>query len=326
MTRLDRFPGIKPVIAAFSVDTGVKGDRLADDASVTLAGLAAPNVTVRLYADGVLLGTTISDESGNWRYVTPEVPDDTHGLVAETGSGRDRQASDPLVTSIDDTAAPGITPIMPDESGLHRISGAERERGIDIFRDDTLLATVTADAAAPVTTGAATATGEEGQGASFQKSAPSTSGGGNAVVLAATTGQQLAVTSSVTPTIFERRVASSADDVEQVAKGTMSLNSGDLELTTDGTKVQTVGIRFTGIDIPPGAIITNAYIQFTVDTVASGAVSLLIRGEDADDAGVFTTAPFNASSRPTTGASVAWLPPDWTIRGVGGLAHRTPAR
>ncbi|MQW85611.1 hypothetical protein GHJ82_01690 [Sinorhizobium saheli] len=213
---------------------------------------------------------------------------------------------------------------MPDESGLHRISGAERERGIDIFRDDTLLATVTADAAAPVTTGAATATGEEEQGASFQKPAPSTSGAGNAVVLAATTGQQLAVTSSVTPTIFERRVASSADDVEQVAKGTMSLNSGDLELTTDGTKVQTVGIRFTGIDIPPGAIITNAYIQFTVDTVASGAVSLLIRGEDADDAGVFTTAPFNASSRPTTGASVAWLPPDWTIRGEAGLAQRTP--
>ncbi|CAN7704993.1 metallophosphoesterase [Pararhizobium sp. LjRoot238] len=134
----------------------------------------------------------------------------------------------------------------------------------------------------------------------------------------------IAVVSSATPTILERRIASGADDVEESATGSISIGSSDLELTTDGTKVQTVGIRFTGIDIPQGAIITRTYIQFTVDTVSSGAVSLLIRGEDADDAAAFTTASFNASSRLTTDASVAWQPADWTVRGEAGLAQRTP--
>lgn len=124
--------------------------------------------------------------------------------------------------------------------------------------------------------------------------------------------------------IFEKRVIASLDDVEEAVSGSVSANSSDLELTVDGAKVQTVGMRFTGIDIPKGAIITNAYIQFTVDQVSTGAVSLMIRGQDVDDAAAFTTAQFNVSSRVTTDASVAWAPADWTIRGEAGLAQRTP--
>jgi hypothetical protein len=68
-------------------------------------------------------------------------------------------------------------------------------------------------------------------------------------------------------TIFEKPVVSGLDDVEQrgaagTAAGTMSLASGDLELVNDGT---------TGIDIPQGAIITSAYLQFQTDEVGSGA-------------------------------------------------------
>ncbi|WP_018237170.1 metallophosphoesterase [Ensifer sp. BR816] len=125
-------------------------------------------------------------------------------------------------------------------------------------------------------------------------------------------------------TIFEKRIAASIDDVEQRDTGAMTTNSSDLELAVDGAKIQTIGMRFTGMDIPKGAIITNAYIQFTVDQVSTGAVSLLIRGQDVDDAADFTTAQFNLSSRPTTDASVAWAPPDWTTRGAAGLAQRTP--
>ncbi|NRQ18359.1 metallophosphoesterase [Ensifer sesbaniae] len=124
--------------------------------------------------------------------------------------------------------------------------------------------------------------------------------------------------------IFERRVVASLDDVEEAPSGSVSATSGDLELTVDGAKVQTVGMRFTGIDIPKGAIITNAYIQFTVDQVSTGAASLMIRGQDVDDAAAFTTAQFNVSSRTTTDASVAWTPADWTTRGAAGLAQRTP--
>ncbi|MEI2302410.1 hypothetical protein MKZ91_30660, partial [Ensifer sp. MJa1] len=74
------------------------------------------------------------------------------------------------------------------------------------------------------------------------------------------------------PSIFETRVAASADDAEERSTGSMSLSSSDLELTVDDGVGQAVGIRFIGVDIPKGAIITNAYIQFTVDEVSTGTI------------------------------------------------------
>jgi len=136
--------------------------------------------------------------------------------------------------------------------------------------------------------------------------------------------QSLAASTSSTPTALEIRVSGAADDAEEKGSGTISGNINDLELGFDGTTRQTVGLRFTGIDIPKGAIITNAYIQFTTDEVTTGAVSLLIRGQDSDDAAAFTTAKFDVSSRPVTDASVGWTPADWTIRGEAGAGQRTP--
>ncbi|MCK3779473.1 RTX toxin [Ensifer sesbaniae] len=136
--------------------------------------------------------------------------------------------------------------------------------------------------------------------------------------------QSLAASTSSTPTALEIRVSGAANDAEEKASGTISGNINDLELGFDGNTRQTVGLRFTGIDIPKGAVITNAYIQFTTDEVSTGAVSLLIRGQDADDAAAFTTAKFDVSSRPITDASVDWTPGDWTIRGEAGADQRTP--
>jgi hypothetical protein len=120
------------------------------------------------------------------------------------------------------------------------------------------------------------------------------------------------------------KVVSGLDDVEQAASGAMSLTSGDLELVNDGTKVQTVGIRFTNIDIPQGAIITSAYLQFQTDEVSSGATSLLIWGEDADDTAAFANVANNVSSRTKTDAAASWSPAAWTTVGEAGLAQRPP--
>ena len=68
------------------------------------------------------------------------------------------------------------------------------------------------------------------------------------------------------PTI-EVRIATGTDDVEERASGTLDMTSSDLELAVDGSKVQTVGLRFLDIDIPQGAVITSAYIQFRTDEV-----------------------------------------------------------
>ncbi|MBP7242359.1 hypothetical protein [Amaricoccus sp.] len=122
---------------------------------------------------------------------------------------------------------------------------------------------------------------------------------------------------------IERRVASATDDAEEKSSGSISSNVGDLELGFDGSKVQKVGIRFTDLGIPQGAQITAAYIQFTVDESNSSASSLLIRGEDSNDAATFSNAKFNISSRPLTDASVDWSPEAWTPAGASGAAQRT---
>jgi hypothetical protein len=129
----------------------------------------------------------------------------------------------------------------------------------------------------------------------------------------------------MTMSIFEKRVVSRSDDVEQSSTGSVSLTSSDLELVNDGaTNNQKVGIRFTGIDVPSGAVITNAYLQFQTDEVGSAATSLLVRGEDVDNAAAFTTVKNNVSARLTTDASAAWTPPAWPTIDQAGLAQRTP--
>jgi YVTN family beta-propeller protein len=125
------------------------------------------------------------------------------------------------------------------------------------------------------------------------------------------------------PQILERPVASGADDAEEKLSGSVSLTSSDLELIYDGG-VQIVGLRFSRIDVPRSSTITSAWIQFTADEAQSEATSLRIEGHDADNAATFTTATRNVSSRPRTGASVAWAPAAWTVVGETGTRQRTP--
>ena len=67
----------------------------------------------------------------------------------------------------------------------------------------------------------------------------------------------------------------SDDAEERVIDQVVDVKSSDLELTFDSklnaleTEDQIVGLRFTDLDIPSTAIITLAYIQFTVDEVGN---------------------------------------------------------
>ena len=118
-------------------------------------------------------------------------------------------------------------------------------------------------------------------------------------------------------------VVASADDAEESATGSVSKTSSDLELVNDGSD-QTVGVRFASVPIPPGATISNAYVQFETDEVSTGAVSLLVQGQAADKPATFSSTAFNISSRPRTTASVAWVPPPWPTIQVHGPDQRTP--
>jgi hypothetical protein len=75
------------------------------------------------------------------------------------------------------------------------------------------------------------------------------------------------------------------------------------------------------IDIPQGATIIDAYIEFTVDEPNSGDAFLVIQGHDINDAPPFTSADGNVSDRNKTSESVLWSPLDWT---AVGLKKQTP--
>ena len=125
-------------------------------------------------------------------------------------------------------------------------------------------------------------------------------------------------------------VAASADDAEEVvSSGIVSISGTSIELQDD----RIAGFRFEGIEIPQGATIAHAWIQFTsAITVASGgtaAAMVDIYGEAADDAAAFTTGTADISGRTPTTATVEWSLPEssgasaWTI-GDRSPNQRTP--
>lgn len=120
-------------------------------------------------------------------------------------------------------------------------------------------------------------------------------------------------------------VNSSSDDAEEnISNGAMSLTSSDLEMTMDGSTIQKIGLRFNNINIPPGSIISNAYIQFTADKVTSTNTVLSIQGQDEDNALSFSNTANDISNRMTTAATVAWNPANWTSVGNAGIPEQTP--
>ncbi len=125
--------------------------------------------------------------------------------------------------------------------------------------------------------------------------------------------------------VVEARVADGNDDAEEfIQDGGMYLTSSDLELAYEGIKPQIIGMRFAGLDVPRGATVTRAYVQFTVDEADTGAATLAITGQADDNAAPFTSSNHNLSSRPTTTASVPWVPAPWPHVGAAGPDQQTP--
>ena len=127
---------------------------------------------------------------------------------------------------------------------------------------------------------------------------------------------------------FERIPWISSDDIEESEDGSeVSLTSPDLDITYDSSTPsrgqQKIGLRFTGIDVPKGATVTQAWLQFTVDEATSVSTVVGIRALDQDDVPFFTTSTSLAGATKTS-ASVSWSIPTWNTVGASGTAQRTP--
>jgi hypothetical protein len=132
----------------------------------------------------------------------------------------------------------------------------------------------------------------------------------------------------------EWRIADSADDAEEHGDwdaGAMEdLTSGDMEMPYEDTgmgEIQTIGLRFTGIPIPRGATITEAWVQFQVDDPKDGTqpVNLIIEGELSVNSATFSDNVHDISGRPTTTAQVQWSVPNWVTVGDHGPDQATPS-
>ena len=126
----------------------------------------------------------------------------------------------------------------------------------------------------------------------------------------------------VATVVLEVRVAGSSEDAEEFSDATVHLTSSDLELIHDSTD-QIVGMRWFGVSIPAGALVSSAYIQFGAKEAQSVATQLTLRAQASDNAATFTTLNGNVSSRPRTVASASWAPVPWNAGEVG-ANQRTP--
>lgn len=133
------------------------------------------------------------------------------------------------------------------------------------------------------------------------------------------------------PLSLVRQVSASSDDAEEGGpdgsrNGVVSLNSSDLEMIHDnwtgvspeiGPQTQIVGIRFNNITLPPGSVITNAWMEFHADlpdapNTNSNTANLTIRCQASDNAPTFTTAANNILNRVATSTAASWAPESWT--------------
>ncbi|MEV6286309.1 PKD domain-containing protein [Kribbella sp. NPDC051770] len=113
------------------------------------------------------------------------------------------------------------------------------------------------------------------------------------------------------------------DDVEQKPTGFADWASSTLNLPNAGATAQTIGLRFDDVDVPDGATITEAWIQFTSSGSNSGATSMQVAGIAENDTALFTVQPTTVSARPKTQARATWAPPAWSGSGQSGAAQRT---
>jgi len=149
--------------------------------------------------------------------------------------------------------------------------------------------------------------------------------GGSAV----STAVQIVVANPGDPVTIFSKIATGMDDMEESSTGNIlaNVNSTDIELVNDistSAGIQTVGLRFINLNIPQGALISNAYIQFTCDEISTDACNLTISGENVDNSAAFTTANFNISNRTKTTARVNWVPSAWSTLNEAGINQRTP--
>ncbi len=96
-----------PMISSFSEDSGVKGDGITNDNTITLTGTATANSTIKVHDGTTEIGTAKAAANGSWSYITSVLTDAKHMLTATAtnSTGQTSSASSAVAITVD-TRAP----------------------------------------------------------------------------------------------------------------------------------------------------------------------------------------------------------------------------
>lgn len=105
------------------------------------------------------------------------------------------------------------------------------------------------------------------------------------------------------PVELDIQVAGSANDARQLDTGGMNISDTGHTINDPGDYL---GFRFQNVQIPQGAVITEAYIDIEVNNTTNDDPNLIIHGEDIDTAPEFAVISNNISDRTKTTANATW--------------------
>ncbi len=309
----DDDPILTPTIATISPSSGEVGDAV----TITGTNFSATPADNAVSFNGTAATVTASTVTS----ITTTVPvGATTGDVTVTVGGE---------TSVGSSFTVTVPAVIPTITSLNPTSG---EVGATVAITGTNFSATPADNTVSFHGTAATVTASTATSITTTVPVGATTGNVTVTVDSETsTGVLFTVEIGTTITVA---VADSCDDAEEYRgafethpDGEVELHSSDLELCTeDSAMQQVVGILFRNIQIPVGATITNAYIQFTADdTNTEGVLPIDIWGiQEANTSAPFTEVLFDISSRPSTTATVNWQAPIWAVKQEKGPDQATP--
>lgn len=147
--QIDTTPPDPPAVFSLSEDTGASpSDGLTSDNTLLFSGTAEPGATVHLYLDGVEIGTTLADGSGNWSfdYTGTALSDGSHTLTAQAEDAAHNlssvSASFPFTV---DTTPPVVTVVSPAEGSTTNDSTPVISGTTDAPPGSTVTVTIDAD-------------------------------------------------------------------------------------------------------------------------------------------------------------------------------------
>jgi len=150
-----------PVVSGFSEDTGVAGDGITSDGALEISGTSVANATIEVFRNGVSIGTTTADGSGNWTLdaTGTDLAEGAHDFTAKaTVNGAISLGSAALSVTIDKSAptTPVITGVT-DDTGNSATDGntsddtltirgtAAADATVDVYLGATKIGSATAD-------------------------------------------------------------------------------------------------------------------------------------------------------------------------------------